>query len=257
MTGLLERPSVPARAPAHVVDRQLREIKIQLPTIFVSLALCSLFLSVTFFARAPLLVIGFQAPFLLFCALRVRSWIRLDVGRMDDAAKRLRLRRTRTNAILLGLVTTVTAFAFHGVASGLEHLTILMWVGFCGIGASMALAALKPASRAILVLATAPYALFLAATGDGAVRTVALVILLAIPVAVRQYGRIADFLVELCESLEQAAQLKGRSDETLRSFMEVASDWAWERDAEGRLTYISAIRAGRRPRARRAPGNGT
>jgi PAS domain S-box-containing protein len=239
MAGLLNRLASATDAPPHVVDRQLRELKAQLPTNFVSLGLCTLFLSVQGFERAPFLVVAMLAPFLIFSALRTRHWLKLNVDEMSDAQKRSRLQETTIMSAALGVAASWTAFALHGVSADQQHLTALVWVAFCGLASAMSLSALKPASRCILVLAIAPYATFLAATGEPDIRTIALLILLAVPVAMRLYGRMADFLVELSDSLEQAAQLRRRSDETLRSFIETASDWAWERDTDGNLVYMS------------------
>ncbi len=247
--GLFEKTTV--ADSDLIVDRQLRELKAQLPPLYIGLALGSICLSVNSFAEAPLRVAAFEAAFLAFTALRFAGWIRLDIDKLRAADKRARIARTTWFAAGLGLLCSLSAFAFHDISTVGERLALLAWVLFCGIGGGMSLAACKQASRIAVILSVIPYAAFLATSGDPNLLLVAVLALMSVPLAVRQFGRMADFLIQLSRREIAEAQMRRRSDDTLRSFVETASDWAWERDADHRLVYVSPqfeALAGVRPR---------
>jgi hypothetical protein len=203
-----------------VVDRQLLELRAQLPIINIGVALSSLLVAVMFFDEAHLYVPALEAPFIAFIVQRTLAWRRLDVDVMTSDEKRGLLRRTTLLSGFLGAYCSVAALLLTIGATDMDRVALLGWVALCGFGGGLAMAVLKPASRIILITAAAPYALYLAVLGDRDIRLAAFIVLSAIPIALRQFGRSADFLENVTLSETRADALRRRSDETLLAFME-------------------------------------
>ena len=225
--------------PDIVVDRQLRELKAQIPTLYIGLAACALFLSTNSFTRAPLLVASFTLPFVFISLTRAWHWKRLDVAALTSSEKRSRIGKLIILGGALGIFSNLFLFCFDQIATPNERIVLLAWAAFCGIASAMSLAVSKAACRVTAVMTVVPYSVYILIVGDTGLQTMAAMALAGIPIGVRQYGRMSDLLADVTVSEAAAEEMRRQSDETLRSFIESASDWAWERDAKGELTYIS------------------
>ncbi|HXI87828.1 MAG TPA: histidine kinase dimerization/phospho-acceptor domain-containing protein, partial [Parvularculaceae bacterium] len=231
--------SLGSPGPDPVVERQLRELRAQLPAMLFSLGAAAAALGAVFFARAPILVLALEVPVQIYVISIAIRWRRLDIDSMTPAERRTHVVQTTYRSVFLGLYTSFGCLLVDRVVDGTEQAVLLAWVVFCGFAGGAAMAGTKPAARAGLITSIIPYSIYLALTAHGDIRAVALIALCAVPVMVRQYDRIADFLTSATLNEQKADALRQRADQTLFTFVESASDWAWERDAEGVLTYIS------------------
>ncbi|MEX0644021.1 MAG: response regulator [Parvularculaceae bacterium] len=222
-----------------VVERQVRELREHIPILNIGLAICSLFMAAMFWSRVPGLILLLEVPFIVFALSRALYWRRLDIDALVPERRRAEILKVTLLGPMLGVFCSVSVFILHGIATHEEQVALLVWTAFCGVGGGLALAVARIASRATMLAALAPYAAYLAVTGDAEIRTIAIVALGSIPIGYLQYGRIADSLAALTMSEASAANLRRQADDTLRTFIETATDWAWERDPNGRLTYIS------------------
>ncbi len=241
MRQLLERVrgAFSTDAPDAVLAAQLHELRGQLPVIYAGMAFCSIFVALTFFARAPVAVAAFELAFLAVAVARASHWRMIDPTSMSRDEMRGELRNLLWMSIGLGLFCSLSAFIIDPMAQPDERIALVLWVAYCGVGSGMSLAVFKPASRVAMTLAIIPYAAYVALAQPGTGRVVALIILVAIPVGMQQYGRMADFFRALTlRNMESLARNRD-AEERRRAFLEAATDWAWETDAEERITYVS------------------
>jgi PAS domain S-box-containing protein len=222
-----------------IVDRQVRELRAHIPALNGGLIVCSLFMAAMFWDQAPTLILLLEIPFIAFALSRAVSWRRLKVDDLGADKKRELLLQTTLFGPFLGVFCSIAVFAVDRFATYEEQIALLVWAAFCGFGGGIALAATRIASRATMLAALAPYAVYLVVTGGPEIRTIAFVALGSVPVGILLFGRIGDSLASLALSEANAERLRRHADETLRTFLESATDWAWERDADGNLTYIS------------------
>ncbi|MBY0421490.1 MAG: PAS domain S-box protein, partial [Parvularculaceae bacterium] len=243
MTGTIAqklRAAFAIEGPESLLAAQLNELRGQLPIIYFGMVGCGFFVAALFFERAPLLIGGLWTAFALAAFASGLHWSRLDPTAMPLEAKRRELRRLRLFAMLLAAFCTLAVFGADTLALPHERTALILFVAFCGVGATVSLAVFKPASRIALTATCLPYPAYVAFTQDGAAQVVAITILVSVPVGLRQYGRIGDFFRALTLQNETAAARRRLAEERQRSFLESATDWAWEMDAERRLTYISS-----------------
>jgi PAS domain S-box-containing protein len=244
LTGFLRRLSkVVSRdarsTPDIVVDRKIEELKLLLPLTSFGVAICSLLMTATFYSRMPLAVGGLEVVLLSGLAVRIITWRRLDLKSLSQREKRAKLAEVNFAASALGVFCSIFVFTLDRAATSHEQTVLLMWVAFTGIGMAMTLAVQKFASRAVMIGAIAPYALYILAIGENIERVVAAMVLASIPIGLRLYARNSDLLSSLTVQEATAERQRSHARESLRAFMEMASDWAWETDSEHRLTYIS------------------
>lgn len=226
-------------APDIVIDRRIEELKLLLPLTSFGVAICSLLMAATFYSRMPFVVGGLEALLLAGVLVRVASWRRLDLMAVSQNEKRRRLAEVNIAAAALGVFCSIFVFTLDTVASGHEQTVLLMWTAFCGVGMAITLAVQKYASRAVMIAAIAPYGFYLLITGDNTERVVSAMVIASIPIGLRLYSRTSNLLASLTIQEAAAERQRSHARESLRAFMEMASDWAWETDAQHRLTYIS------------------
>ncbi|MEL6369490.1 MAG: response regulator [Pseudomonadota bacterium] len=227
------------KPPNAVATVQLRELKSLLPPIYFGITLCLALVGTIFFDRKPLTSISVVMAFSTFAILRNVALQSTSIESLTEAQKHRTLALSVWMCVVLSMVCTWAAFSFNSVSTLQEQVILLLFVGFCGIGGGNALAATKAGSRIILCGAILPYALYVIATGTLEGKVVGLMIICSMPISVRLNGRFADFLRE--NTLQKITAEKRASHEraTLRSFMEMASDWAFETDANHTVSYVS------------------
>ena len=239
MKALLAKAFGAGEAPASVRARQFEELKRLLPVIYSGVLICSTLVAASFFSRAPSLVGFFQAALSVSVAQRIYFWMKSDPAALAPEKKAQVIAAAPGLAAVLGLFVTAYGFALESLAQEGESIIILMWIAFCGVGVGMSLAPVQTAARIIMVLTSVPYPIYLLATGDLTERVVALMVLAAAPIGVRQYSRLGELLESLTLQEADAERQRRHARDQLRAFMEMASDWAWETDADFRLVYAS------------------
>jgi PAS domain S-box-containing protein len=226
-------------APAIVCDRQYQELKQLLPAIYGGVIICSMLVALNFFSRAPMLIGFLQTALTVSIAHRVIYWLQSDPNAVAPEQKREVLATAPGLAAMLGVFCTGYAFALDTLAREGETIIVLMWVAFCGVGVSMSLAPVRHAARLMMFLTNIPYPLYLLVTGELAEKIVASIVLASVPIGARQYWRMGEFLENLTLQEADSERQREHARNQLRGFMEMASDWAWETDADFRLIYAS------------------
>lgn len=237
-------------APATVRDRQYQELKQLLPAIYGGVVVCSLLVALNFFGRAPVLIGFLQTALTVSILHRIIYWLRADPAVIAPQKKQEVLATAPGLAALLGVYCTGYAFALDSLAGEGETIIVLMWVAFCGVGVSMSLAPVRHASRLMMVLTNVPYPVYLLVVGELSERIVAAIVLASVPIGARQYWRMGEFLEDLTVQEADSERQREHARNQLRGFMEMASDWAWETDADFRVIYAS-------PRLREVLGRNT
>ncbi len=232
-------PGAAESAEDRFLLRQVEELRNQLPPFYLGMAICSLIIAGMFVERLPVSVVVFEGLFLLFAGYRAIKWLRVDPESATIPELRAEVQRTDALAGVLGIYCTLFVFRMNTIATPDQQVALMLWAAFCGIGGGMSLAVLKRACRAALILAIAPFTFYLLLTGEPSIKALAAMILLSIPLGLRQYNRMADIVFDLTAAQTVSEISRERARQTLRTFIETASDWAWERDEDGLLTYIS------------------
>ena len=231
--------TVSGGTPEAALDRQLHDLKRQLPRILVGIALCSAIVGYQFIDKTPLFVLTGNGLYLLYLAFALLFWLRVDVAALDYTQKRRRLNALMPSSIGMGVVCSATAFYLAQYASASELILLGLWCGFCGIGSGMAMTAAPRAATAAMVSCFAPFGLFLFTTGDATLIAFSCIVLSAIFISHLQYGHVGRLITDLAVREQTLSEKAERINERFRNFIEVASDWAWECDAEGRIIYLS------------------
>ncbi|MFQ5564020.1 MAG: response regulator [Parvularculaceae bacterium] len=231
--------AVDSSTPDAVVDRQLRELKRQLPQMLVAIALCSAFIGYQFLGAAFWIVASAYALFLTYLLLRIPFWLNLNIDALTADEKRATVNDVMRLALGLGATCSLIAIYLCSVGNLDNHILLAFWTAFCGVGAGISLA---PAPRIASIAITAcilPYSLILAITGDSLLVILSVFLIASIMAAILQFSRIGAFISEAALKEAEKENAARYSADTLRTFMELASDWAWETDADLRLTYVS------------------
>jgi PAS domain S-box-containing protein len=237
--GFLEAALGVGAAPPLVRARQFEELKRLLPVIYSGVLVCSFLVAFSFFDRAPALIGFFQAALTVSVAQRIFYWLRTNAG-AEPLEKIEQVIATAPGlTAMLGVFLTGYGFALESLAREGESIIVLMWIAFCGVGVGMSLAPVKTAARLMMILTSVPYPAYLLFTGDLTEKIVALIVLASVPIGVRQYWRMGELLENLTLQESDAERQRQHARGQLRAFMEMASDWAWETDADYRLIYVS------------------
>ena len=222
-----------------ILDMKLQELKELVPQFYISSVICTIFGCIVFFPRLPVLVGLAAAIYTLYVVFQFWQWRTLDIINTTLEKKQQRIKHVELASVVFGISTIYASIALHKVATPAEQIAIMLWAFYMGIGGGMALSVLKRASIAIITLSIAPYALYISLQGAPASQIVAIICIAAVPIAIRQYGRNADILVSLSNQKFEAELEKERSEKNHRTFMMLASDWAWETNANYEITYFS------------------
>ncbi len=228
-----------SRAPDALIDRQLREFQRQIPIALTAIGLCST-LTLTQTQRDAALwpFLGF-AILLIFLARRIIYWRKLDVDVLTGSEKRAKVAETLPLIVGMSAACSLTAMYLSIGATFDRAMIIGLWAAFCGISGAFALASAPRASMAAMIFCMTPYGLMMMAQGDGTRFVFGAVLVLGAifgSLLLRRYG---EMIIELIHQEQKVAVTADEARNSLRSFIETASDWAWERDANGVLTYLS------------------
>jgi PAS domain S-box-containing protein len=222
-----------------IVDRRIHEYKRQIPPVNLSLAFTTGFL---FLTVHPSMLGYFTAAYVFyvaFAALQANSWRKLSPTTMTAAEKRAFLSKTSVLAVFQSCVCTLVAIALFELSTPEHRIIVTAWVAFCAFGGAVSLAADRNSSRRVIAIIVGPYAARLMVENDPTLVALGVMLTLAAVVGARLLARQDLLIREVCREKEENAAAEKHARETLRAFMEMASDWAWETDADYRLTYMS------------------
>lgn len=228
----------PELAPAVAIAK-LEEIRRTAPIILVGNTIVLTIISYVFFSRAPVYIALTLLLFAFLGVSRTVQWIRLDPSALQGDGAQNEIDRTTTRAIWMVCLIVAHCFILLPLARPDEYVVLMMVAAFCSIGASQALSTIANTARAACAIGVIPFSMVMLVSSDLASRIITLIILSAVPITYRHCGVFSDTVSKLALSRADADKRRKHMRETLRSFMEMASDWAWETDAELRLTYVS------------------
>ncbi len=236
---ILGRDSIALQTPEMVIDRRTIEFKRQIPPVNIAIAISTAFVILTVHSELLPYFSAAYFVYVAFAGLQARDWMKLDPSLMSMIEKRRLLEKTGGLAYAQSIVCSLVALSFFEVATPAQHIILIAWVVLCGIGGGMSLAADRRISRRVIILCMAPFTLRLAMSGESSLTAMAIMLLLGAIISAQLLSRHDLLIREVCAEREENLGAAARTRETLRSFMEMASDWAWETDADHRLTYMS------------------
>lgn len=239
LTKALGLSSSPATTPDLVVDRRVLEFKRQIGPVNIAIAITTGFVIL---AVHPNLFEYFAAAYLVYVAFatyQAREWRSYDVGKMSMAEKRALLEKTSLLAVGQSIVCAIVGIALFEMSTPQGHIILISWAVMCGVGGAMSLAADRRIARLVIILCLGPFALRLALSGDPTFVSMGSFMVLGGIVSAQLLSRHDMLIREVCAEKKENLSAARRAKETLFGFMEMASDWAWETDAEHRITYFS------------------
>lgn len=222
-----------------IVDRQVEELKQLLPAIYAGVILSSLTVAAVYFHRTPIATAILQSILTYAVAGRMHFWLRVKPASLSIAEKRALVARALPLAFGFGLFCSLYVFVLSLSADSSETLPLLMLAGYCAIGVGMSLSPVRHAPTAVMLSGGVPYPLYVLLTGETDAKLVAAILLAAVPIGIRQYSRLGDLLSRLTMQESATERQREHARAQLRSFMEMASDWAWESNVDHHLTYAS------------------
>lgn len=227
------------KASDGLTDARLREFKRQIPVALTAIVLCSgLTLTQTARDSAMWAYIGF-AILLIFVARRILFWRKLHIAEMTYPEKRKTISQTIPLIVGMSVACSLTAMYLSINASFDRAMIIGLWAAFCGISGAFAMASAPRAAAATMIICMTPYGLLMMASGNMLNLIFGAVLVLGAINGSLLLGRYGEMIIELVRQEEKVAASAVEARESLRNFIESASDWAWERDEKGALTYLS------------------
>ena len=225
--------------PDVVIDRQVRDLKSQLPRVLIGVAILNAFTAALYVQEAPLTIAALYLPFLAFVAWRVHTWRKLSVDDLTTEEKRKAVNKVMPLTFLLGGICSAIAIALSTVSSPLHQTMLAVWCIFLGFGAAAAVSVTPRIACTGMTLCIVPYGGFLIISGSPSFIALGGLMLWATYVSAQQIIHYGKLIEDLCIKEDRRRQQAKEADTDLRAFIETASDWAWERNDLGELTYIS------------------
>ena len=222
-----------------VVKRRIIEFKRQIPPVNIAIAAATAFVIL---AVHPIYLTHFAAVYFLYVAFattQAATWRRLDVEAMSVKEMKELLQRTEYLAVSQSVVCALVAMSLYELTRSEQRIVLIGWVALCSIGGAMSLSADRRLSRLVLFLCIAPFTFCLLRTGDPNITSMGVLLILGALASAQLLSRHDLLIREVCAEKEENLAAAARAKETLISFMEMASDWAWETDAGHILTYMS------------------
>jgi len=222
-----------------VIDRQLRELKQQMPRVLAGIALTSALIGYRFYDQAETIVLISLGLFYAFLAIRIPSWVRLNIDTATPAEKRRIISTVPPMAVAMGLVCAALGIYLSQFADKSAHIMLGLWSLYCGVAAGMGLASLQRTSSIPMILCIVPFTPTMFMTRDTDLAIMAGIMLIAVVISYFHNNHVGEVLADLSISKQTIEKHAEKATERFRNFIEVASDWAWETDAQDRLIYIS------------------
>lgn len=226
-------------APDSVVERRLREFRRLIPLFNIANAIATAFVILSL--RPDGLFLFGAAYFLYagFAGVQAYRWRKLDIAALSQTQRRDLLAITAMLGAFQGIACAFVALAMFELASPEQKFLLIAWTSVCGVGGAMTAAADKYYSRQILVFCLAPIVIRALIEGGATMSAIAYLLAMGGILVSRILARHHHLIYELCAEKTENIVAAARARETLRDFMKMASDWAWETDENHHLTYMS------------------
>ena len=222
-----------------VIDRRIIEFKRQIPPVNIAIAAATAFVILSIHPAYFSYFAVVYFTYLAFAIVQAEEWRRLNTQSMTIGEKKRLLGKTGFLAVSQSVVCALVAMSLYEVARPEQRIILVGWVTVCAVGGAMSLAADQRLSRRVLFLCIVPFAFCLFKEEDPVITTLATLLILGALVSAQLLSRHDLLIREVCAEKEENLAAARKAKETLIGFMEMASDWAWETDADHRLTYMS------------------
>ena len=225
--------------PDMVVERRVCEFQRQIPPVNIAIAVSTGFAIFTVLPAPTFYFTAAYVIYLAFAAYQAYGWRRRDLPAMSLAEKRRLLSHTGGLATLQSCVCAIIGLALFDLSDPEHYIVVAAWAAICGIGGGMSLSADRRMARNVIVLCLVPLSIRMLFTGDMMLALIAAFVVIGGAISARLLSRHDRLIFEVCVEKEENLNAARRAKETLFGFMEMASDWAWETDADHRITYFS------------------
>ncbi len=236
---IFKRRTVAETAPDMVIERRAIEFKRQIPPVNLAVAIATGFVILTVQPSHLLYFLTAYVLYVCFAVYQAFGWRKLNLERLSITEKRGLLVRANRLAIGQSIACALVGISLFEIIAAEHQIILIAWIVMCGVGGAMSLAADRSISRLVIILIIGPFAARLLASGDATLASLAGFMILGGIISAQLLSSHDKLIREVCAEREENLAAARRAKETLFGFMEMASDWAWETDADHRLTYMS------------------
>lgn len=204
------------------------------------IALSTLLLFMAVSQKAPLTATYTLTPIFLILIVRNRS--RIAVAKRlhsEPEAPRAFMKGSWKIGLMFCAYVGLTSVVLFRASGDAYLMPIIVWTGLVGFGSGVLSGPNTPYAPLHVAFAVAPLALCLTFVDKSMDTVLAAMVLVLSVFTVFTVQEFSVLLTTLKESRRNEEKLKKAAEQTLVKFLESASDWAWETDAEHRFKYLS------------------
>ncbi|NOX94874.1 MAG: PAS domain S-box protein, partial [Alphaproteobacteria bacterium] len=221
-----------------ILRQQFTEVRVNVPLVFVTIMIATALMMVYIAVNTGIEAAIFL-PLLLIPGHRLPHWLRLHVPDMTDIEIKRHTRRTLIIGLGLGFYATFCSVVLFYQIDLQGKFLLATWVGLIGMAGAIGIGSLPRISMRVIVSTILPVNILLVLELQTATIVYAAIMVLIGFVTSTFAARLSAFSAELTIQKLDRDGAKKAVDKSLHAFIESASDWAWERDADDKLIYIS------------------
>jgi PAS domain S-box-containing protein len=221
-----------------ILRQQFTEVRVNVPLVFVTIMIATALMMVYIAVNTGIEAAIFL-PLLLIPGHRLPHWLRLHVPDMSDIEVKRHIRRTLIIGLGLGFYATFCSVVLFYQIDLQGKFLLATWVGLIGMAGAIGIGSLPRISMRVIVSTILPVNILLVLELQTATIVYAAIMLLIGFVTSTFAARLSAFSADLTIQKLDRDDAKKAVDKSLHAFIESASDWAWERDVDDKLIYIS------------------
>jgi PAS domain S-box-containing protein len=222
-----------------ILRQQFTEVRANVPRVFVTIMIATV-LMMSYIGMSAGVSATIFLPLLLVPAYRLPHWLRLHVPSMSDDEIKRHIKRTLIIGLGLGFYATFCGVVLFYQTDMQGKYLLATWVGLIGMAGAIGIGALPRISASVIASTIFPVNIMMVFELQLAPIVYAAIMMLIGVVTIAFASRLAAFTADLTiQKLERDAA-KRAVDKSLHDFIETASDWAWQSNADNVLTYISS-----------------
>lgn len=222
-----------------IARQQLNEVRAHVPKLYVSVIVGTVLVVTYFYITTQSASVFVFAPLIILPAVRLPHWLMMNVSAFSDRQVKAHIKKTFLVGVGLGLYATLCSVIFFNTAGIEGKFLLAVWVCMLGVAGAIATGVMPRIATAIIASTSVPVNILLLFDGHLTSFFFAGLMLIIAVLTVAFAERFSNFVASLTAEGIAREHAKKTSEKTLRSFMEMASDWAFETDENVHLTFVS------------------
>ena len=238
-------PEAPARRPTEneglsrtVTLRKLVVFRGLSQILMTALAVTCLLGSYLFVVTSQTLAAALFGILVIFSVLRMRYWRRADFSRMSVEEQARQLLRVRVSAFIIAPVMSAAAVYVIMVLPAESVFMVAGWMTMMACIAGFTLCSLPMTARIVMVILLLPpnIAMMLGESIHKYLFSASMILLSLF--CMWTFSSVLKLIHNLSNEAEENAKQRGWIAATMRNFLELSRDVAWQVDSRGRFTQL-------------------